>query len=75
VCGSNVFEIVNVVNSDVHLVLDNKVKEFVGILFKLLPGCNVVEERWAEYLGILRSEPSFNAVSAIQISTTTTISW
>lgn len=51
--GSNVFEVVHLVHSDIHLVLDNEIEELIGILLEFLSRCDVIEQRRAEDLGIL----------------------
>lgn len=71
--SSYIFEVVHLVDTDIHLVLDNEVKELIGILFELIPGRDVIEQRWAENLGILGPESSAGCVSAVRISSTTDV--
>jgi hypothetical protein len=52
VCSSDILEIVHLVNLHIHLVLDDKVKELVGVLLEFLPLRDVIEQRWAENLGV-----------------------
>jgi hypothetical protein len=51
--SSNVLEVVHLMHSDIHLVLDNEVKELIGILLKFLSRRDVIEQRRAEDLGVL----------------------
>lgn len=41
--SSNILEVIHLVHSDVHLVLDNEVEELIGILLKFLSRRNVIE--------------------------------
>ena len=54
--SSHIFEIVDFVNADIHLVLHDEIEELIGVLLKLLPCRNVIEQRRAKYLGVLRRE-------------------
>lgn len=52
----NVLEVVNVVYPHIHLVLQDEVEELVDILLGLLPGSDVVEQRRAANLCVLRAQ-------------------
>lgn len=43
VCSCDILKVVHLVDSDVHLVLDDEIEELIGILFEFLPRRNVVE--------------------------------
>lgn len=55
-CSSDILKIVHLVDFHVHLVLDDKVEELVGVLFEFLPLRDVIEQRWAENLGVFGCE-------------------
>jgi hypothetical protein len=55
-CSSDILKVVHLVDSDIHLVLDDEVEELVGVLFEFLPCRDVIEQRWAENLGVLGSK-------------------
>lgn len=41
---SYVLEVIDFVDSHVHFVLENEIKELIGIVFEFFPRRNVVEE-------------------------------
>lgn len=59
------FEIVDLVDTNVHFILDDEIEQLIGVLFEFIPCRNVVEKCRAKNFGILRREAAVSNLSLL----------